>query len=308
MSISMTKRSGSTSGAADRRRRIGWVFVAPMLIGSLVFTILPLFLSLYNSFFFWDGIGDRTFIGLDHFRFMFTEDRVVLDSFRATGIYLLFHVPAVVAGGLMAAVALNHPKLRGRRIARTLMLTPLVTAGVAIAAIWLTLFNPNVGVINAGLEALGFEPVNWLGRTGPAMFVLLIVSVWRGIGYAFIFFLGGLASIPEDLQEAARADGATDGQVFRKITLPLLTPTLFLVLILVFVGAAQEFDLPLVLTEGGPRNATTLINLAIYNNAFAYGSMGYASAISTVTFLGLVIVVTFQFFLQKHWVFNMGDE
>lgn len=279
-----------------------------MLIGTLVFTILPLGLSVYNGFFFWDGIGRREFAGLDHYRFMFTDDRAVIESFRATGIYLLFHVPAVVLGGLGAAVALNHPRLRGRKVARTLMLTPLITAPVAIAAVWLTLFNPNAGLINGGLDAVGIDPVNWLGRTGPAMFVLLVVSVWRGIAYSFIFFLGGLAGIPEDLQEAARTDGATNGQVFRKITLPLLTPTIFLVLVLVFVGAAQEFDLPLVLTEGGPRNSTTLINLSIYDNAFRYGGLGYASAIATVTFLGLFVVVSIQFIVQRRWVFYMADE
>lgn len=299
---------GTLSSQQRRRQRVGWIFAAPMLLGTLAFTIFPLGISIYNSFFFWDGIGDRKFAGIDQFRFMFTKDQQVIDSFRATGIYLVFHVPAVVLGGLGAAVALNHPGIRGRRLARTLMLTPLITAPVAIAAVWLTLFNPNAGLINAALEGIGLDPINWLGRTGPAMFVLLIVSVWRGVGYAFIFFLGGLAGIPEHLQEAARVDGATDGQVFRKVTLPLLTPTLFLVLVLVFVGAAQEFDLPLVLTEGGPRSATRLINLSIYDNAFRYGGMGYASAIATVTFFFLLIVVVAQFMIQKRWVFYSGDD
>jgi len=300
-------RTGQTT-QQRRRWRIGWALAAPMLIGTLVFTLVPLVISIYNGFFFWDGIGSRKFAGIDQFRYMFTEDRQVIESFKATGIYLLFHVPAVVLGGLGAAVALSHPKLRGRRIARTLMLTPLITAPVAIAAVWLTLFSPNAGLINAVLESVGFDPVNWLGRSGPAMFVLLIVSIWRGIGYAFIFFLGGLAGIPEDFQKAARVDGATESQVFRKITLPLLTPTLFLVLVLVFVGAAQEFDLPLVLTEGGPRNATTLINLSIYDNAFRYGSLGYASAIATVTFFILLVVVIAQFAIQKRWVFYAGED
>lgn len=291
-----------------RRHRVGWALAAPMIVGTLIFTLVPLAISIFNSFFFWDGLGPRKFAGLDHFRFMFTEDRQVIQAFQATGIYLLLHVPAVVLGGMGAAVALSHPKLRGRKIARTLMLTPLITAPVAIAAVWLTLFNPNAGLVNAGLEAIGFDPINWFGRAGPAMFVLLIVSIWRGIGYAFIFFLGGLAGIPEDFQNAARVDGATDGQVFRKITLPLLTPTLFMVLVLVFVGAAQEFDLPLVLTEGGPRSATTLINLSIYDNAFRYGGLGYASAIATVTFVVLLVIVAAQFAIQKRWVFYAGGD
>lgn len=294
----------------SNRRQIltAYAFIAPVLLGTLIFSIIPFFLSFYNSFFFWNGINPREFIGWEHFEFMFELDTQVQTSFKATLTYLVFHVPAVVMGGLVVAVLLNNHRLKGLRVARTLVLTPLVTAPLAIAAIWLTLFNPNIGVINSVLESFGGEPVNWLGKPEPAMGVLLIVSIWRGIGYSFIFLLAGLQSIPVSYQEAARVDGATNWQVFTRITLPLLTPSLFMVLVLVMLGAAQEFDLPLVLTNGAPRNSTSLVNLTIYRNAFEYGQMGYASAIASVTFVFLFFVTLVQFALQRRWVFYLGDK
>ena len=136
--------------------------------------------------------------------------------------------------------------------------------------------------------------------------VLLVVSIWRGIGYSFVFLLAGLQNIPVELQEAAKIDGANSWQLFRRITLPLLTPSIFLVLVLVFLGAAQEFEMPLVLTRGGPRWTTSLINLTIYRVAFDYNKVGYASAIATAAFLFLLGGTIFQFIMQRRWVVYEG--
>jgi len=291
-----------------REMLIGYLFILPTLLGVLLFSVYPLLLSLYNGFFDWDAITPRTFIGLENFQWMFTIDKQVITSFKATGIYLLFHVPAVVIGGLLVAVLLNRPDLRGLRPARTIMFTPLIVTPVAVAAIWIYVFNPNIGLVNTIIqEWFGGEGVNWFGKPVAAMFVLLIVSVWRGIGYSFIFLLAGLQGIPVNLYEAAKIDGANGRQLFRHITLPLLTPSIFLVLVLVFLGAAQEFELPLVLTNGGPRFATSLINLTIYKNAFQYTSMGYASAIASVAFIVLLVGTIIQFILQRRWVFYIGE-
>ena len=281
----------------------GYLFVLLPLIGTAVLYVYPLLMSLFNSFFQWNAINPRYFIGLENYEWMFTKDRQVLISFKATLTYLAFHVPLVIGFGLFFALILNNKRLRGLWMARTAIITPLVTAPVAVAAIWLYVFNPNVGLLNTIiLEWFGGEKINWFSKPAHAMFVVMVVSIWRGMGYSFIFLFAGLQSIPTEFYEAAALDGASGAQRMRRITLPLLTPTIFLVLVLVFIGAAQEFELPLLLTGGGPRFATSLVNLTIYRIAFQYGEMGYASSVATITFFFLLGVTAFQFVMQKKWV------
>ena len=282
----------------------GYLFVLLPTVGTLLLTIYPLASSIYNSFFMWNAINPRQFVGWENYQWMFSIDKQVLTSMKATLTYLLYHVPGVVLGGLMFALLLNNPRLRGVRLARTIVITPLVTASMAIAAVWMFVFNPNIGILNSIIqEWFGGQPLNWYGKPNLAMIVLLVVSIWRGIGYSFVFLLAGLQNIPVQLLEAAKVDGANSWQAFRRITIPLLTPTIFLVLVLVFLGAAQEFEMPLVLTKGGPRWTTSLINLTIYRVAFDYTRVGYASAIATITFLFLLAGTLFQFFMQRRWVF-----
>ena len=281
----------------------GYLFISMPLLGVLIFSIYPLVSSIYNSFFIWNAINPRQYVGAENYTFMLTLDKQVITSLRATLIYLLFHIPAVAGGGLFFAVLLNNRRLKGLRLARTAVITPLVTASMAIAAVWLFVFNPHLGLLNAIIqEWFGGEPLNWYGKPHLAMIVLLVVSIWRGIGYSFIFLLAGLQNIPVQLQEAAKIDGANAWQLFWRITFPLLTPSIFLVLVLLFLGAAQEFEMPLVLTEGGPRWTTSLINLTIYNIAFDYSKVGYASAIATFAFLFLLLGTILQFYGQRKWV------
>jgi len=282
----------------------GYLFVLLPITGTLLLSVYPLLSSIYNGFFSWNAINPREFIGIENYHLMFTADKQVITSMKATLIYLVFHIPAVLLGGLFFAVLLNNPRLRGLRVARTAVITPLITAPIAIAAIWIFIFNPNLGLLNSIIENwFGGEPQNWYGKPELAMLVLLIVSIWRGIGYSFVFLLAGLQNIPLEIQEAAEIDGANKWQLFTRITVPLLSPTIFLVLVLVFLGASQEFELPLVLTNGGPRWATSLINLTIYNVAFDYNQIGYASAIATVSFVFLLVGTIVQYFLQNKWVF-----
>jgi len=292
-----------------RRRQylIGYLFVALPVLGTLILSVYPLLSSIYNGFFIWNAINPREYVGLENYQWIFTIDKQVITSMKATLTYLVFHVPAVVLGGLFFAVLLNNRRLRGVRVARTAVITPLITASMAIAAVWLFVFNPNIGLLNAIIqEWFGGEPLNWYGKPHLAMIVLLVVSIWRGIGYSFVFLLAGLQNIPVELQEAAKIDGANSWQLFRRITLPLLTPSIFLVLVLVFLGAAQEFEMPLVLTRGGPRWTTSLINLTIYRVAFDYNKVGYASAIATAAFLFLLGGTIFQFIMQRRWVVYEG--
>ncbi len=292
-----------------RRRQYltGYLFVALPVLGTLILSVYPLVSSIYNGFFIWNAINPREYVGLENYQWIFTIDKQVITSMKATLTYLVFHVPAVVLGGLFFAVLLNNRRLRGVRVARTAVITPLITASMAIAAVWLFVFNPNIGLLNAIIqEWFGGEPLNWYGKPHLAMIVLLVVSIWRGIGYSFVFLLAGLQNIPVELQEAAKIDGANSWQLFRRITLPLLTPSIFLVLVLVFLGAAQEFEMPLVLTRGGPRWTTSLINLTIYRVAFDYNKVGYASAIATAAFLFLLGGTIFQFIMQRRWVVYEG--
>lgn len=282
----------------------GYALILLPVIGTLFFYYYPITFSLFNSLFKWNVIQPREFIGFKNYLWIFFEDERIIKSFIATGQYLLFHIPLVVGTGLLFATILNNEKLKARNLFRTIIIIPWVTSPVAVGVVWLFIFNQDVGLINSTLnEIFGIEKIRWFTEPNMAMSMLLIVSVWRGMGYSFIFFLAGLQTIPVQLYEAAAIDGASSCQRFYKITLPMISPYIFMVTLLVLIGASQEFSLPLVLTDGRPDYATQLINLAIYKEAFLYSKMGYASAVATLAFIFVISFTAVQMILQKKWVF-----
>jgi multiple sugar transport system permease protein len=286
----------------------GLCLVALPVLGSIIFYFFPMALGLFNSFFKWNIIRPREFVGLQNYIWILLEDDKVIQSFWATIRYLLIHLPLVIGAGLFFALALNDPRLRGRTVFRTIVIVPWVTSPVAIGVVWLFFFNPNAGLLNSVLVRLfQIDPPQWFTNPQLAMGMLLTVSVWRGMGYSFIFVFAGLQTIPRELYESAMIDGASRWTQTTRITLPLLTPYLFLVTLLVLIGASQEFELPLILTDGKPDYWTQLINLTIYREAFTYTKMGYASAVATLSYLLVLSFTILQIRFQRRWVFYQGE-
>jgi multiple sugar transport system permease protein len=280
----------------------GLAFVLPSAVFLLGFTILPIVAAAVLSFFDWTLPADPTFVGLDNFAEL-GRDR---DFWAAVGHTLQFivgYVPLVVVTGLSLALALNrHGRHSG--FARVLFFMPVVSAWVAVALIWKWMLNPRFGVVNWMLGLVGVEGPAWLFERGWAMAAVVGASVWKDTGFVMLLFLAGLQAIPPDYREAAFVDGASRWQAFRRITLPLLTPTIFLVLIISLINSFQIFEQVWILTGGGPVGSTTVIVERIVTTAFDYGRVGYAAAMSWVLFAAIFAVTLVQHRTQDRWVFH----
>jgi multiple sugar transport system permease protein len=210
-------------------------------------------------------------------------------------------VPLNLVVSLGLAVWLNA-RLRGLTLYRMAFFLPVVTVTVAVALIWRWMYEPRAGIVDAALRAVGLPGPAWLGDTHWAMPAIILMSVWKGFGYNMVLFLAGLQGIPASIYEAAMIDGANAWQRFWRITLPLLSPVIFLAVVLTVISSFQVFDQALVMTNGGPANATNTIVLYIYQNGFQFFRMGYASAIAWVLFVVIFIFTLFQMRLQGRWV------
>jgi multiple sugar transport system permease protein len=299
----------ATSTVRRRRRGLSlarqeeltaYLFVLPSLLGFLIFLVVPMFASLGLSFYDWELLTPPRFIGLRNFANLFT-DRVFHLVIANTAYYTLGLVPLNLIVSLTLALWLNQ-KLQGVTFFRAAFFLPVVTVTVAVALIWRWMYEPHIGLIGAALRGIGLSSPSWLGDPNWAMPAIIIMSVWKGFGYNMVLFLAGLQGIPHDLHEAAMIDGASPWQRFWRITLPLLTPVVFLAVVLTIISSFQVFDQAYVMTRGGPANATNTIVLYIYQNGFEFFRMGYASAIAWVLF-GLIFIFTLlQMQLQRRWV------
>lgn len=275
-------------------------FLLPNLIGFTVFIIVPILGSLYLSFTEWNLISSPQWIGLDNYARLLKDK----DFWRALGNTLTFivgYVPAVMVTGLGFALVLNK-KIRFRKFFRAAYFVPVITSWVAVSLIWKWLLNPNYGIVNYLLSLVGIQGPAWLQDPAWAMVGIIMTSVWKDTGFVMILFLAGLQGISETYYEAADIDGASAVQKFRHITLPLLTPTTFFVLVILLINSFQVFDQVMIMTEGGPAGATTVVVQQIYNYAFSYSQMGYASAMSWILFLLIFVVTAIQLKSQKRWV------
>lgn len=282
--------------------RAGYFFLTPNLIGFLVFTFLPVIAALLLSFSDWSLITSPKWVGVRNYVTLFTDDPTFRKVLKNTVCYTLGTVPAQAALALAVAVALNQ-RLPGEVGFRTAFFLPTISSTVAIALVWRWIFNADFGVLNMILYMLGVtNPPNWLTSTTWALPALMIVSVWQGIGFNMVIFLAGLQGIPQQLYEAARIDGAGSWSQFRYITLPLLSPTMFFVLVMTTISSFQVFDLAAIMTEGGPANATNTIVYYIYRCGFQFFKMGYAAAVAWVLFVIIFTVTLLQFRFQKSWV------
>ena len=291
--------SARTTGKQSRRNTlIGISFILPNFLGFALLTLVPVVAAFGLAFMEWDSYNPAEWVGLDNFQKMFGSDTFWI-ALRNTLYYGLGHVPLTLLCSLGLALVLNR-KLRGVRFFRTAAFFPYVTSMVAVAVVWNMLFNPTMGPINQFLTTLGVSnPPGWTSSSDWAMPAVIITSVWRDMGYYMILFLAGLQTIPVEYYEAARVDGANAWQRFWHITLPTLRPTTFLVLILLTVGSFKVFDLIVVMTDGGPGRATLVLSQLIYREGIAQGDFGYASAISLVLFVIVLLVTVLQFRLGE---------
>lgn len=276
------------------------LFLLPNLVGFLIFTLVPVISSLGLSLFKWDLLSQPVFVGLANFRTL-ASDAAFWQAFRNTITFIVGYIPLVTAAGLGVALVLNQ-RLRFQAFFRTAFFLPVISSWVAVALIWQWLFNPLYGVVNHLLSLVGIAGPAWLYDPHWAMPAVILASVWKDLGFVAVLYLAGLQALPPDYYEAANLDGATLWQQFRHVTLPLLTPTTFFVVIISLINSFQVFDQVFVMTGGGPAGATSVLVEQIYRNAFRYGKMGYASAMSWVLF-ALVFLATFlQLRFQRRWV------
>ncbi|HWR85318.1 MAG TPA: sugar ABC transporter permease [Rhodoglobus sp.] len=297
----------STSRPPIKRRRsklrlrntlTGWSFILPNFLGFGLLTLVPVIALFYISLTNWNVFGTANFIGFQNFTRLIGDGSFRV-AFVNTLYYSALHIPLTFIVALGLALLLNQ-KFRGVAFFRTAAFFPYITSIVAIALVWNLLFSPDYGPINAGLRFLGItEPPGWLTSTEWAMPAVVIISTWRDMGYYMILFLAGLQTVPRELHEAARMDGANVFQRFWNVTLPALRPTTFFVTVMLTINSFKIFDLILVLTDGGPGQATLVISQFIFRKGFEENQFGYASAASVVLFLLCIVVTVAQFFVNK---------
>lgn len=286
------------------KRNSGFLFILVWLVGFLVFRLYPFITSFFYSFTDFHLFKGITNTGIMNYKEIFTDDLIV-KSLGTTFKYAFLTVPLKLAFALFIAYILNY-KIKGVNIFRTAYYIPSILGGsVAIAVLWSALFR-NDGLINGFIANFGVEGPHWFSDKNLALFIISLLRVWQ-FGSAMVLFLAALKGVPEDLYEAATIDGASKTRQFFSITVPLITPVVFYNLVTQLCQAFQEFNGPFIITRGGPRNATTLISLLIYNRAFKIYEMGMASAMAWVLFIIVMTLSLIAFISQKKWVYY-GDE
>ncbi|MFD2210132.1 carbohydrate ABC transporter permease [Virgibacillus halophilus] len=273
---------------------IGMLYLAPALILLLVFLFYPMAKTLYFSFFNVTGGGvTEGFIGLDNYAKLLSSQEF-LQSMKATFLFVLYVVPGELIISLFLAIIASE-KMKGMGFFRTVFSSTLGVSVAAGATVFLFMFHPSLGAINNLLGMAGIEPIEWLTSSKMALVSIAITTIWMHIGINFIILLGGIQNIPEEMYESAKIDGAGYFSRLFKITIPLLSPVLFFVLIIAVIGSFQTFGQIDLLTSGGPNNSTNLIVYSIYQQAFSYGHFGFASAQAIVLFIVILIVTIIQF-------------
>ncbi len=293
---------GFVKSSATRRNRItAYCFLLPNLAGFVVFTLIPVVAALGLSFMRWDSYNPTQFVGLQNFQTM-TRDSSFRISFWNTLYFTFATVPLTVVASLILALALDKG-VKGLEIFRAIHFFPHIASTVAVAVVWQFLYNADMGPINMLLRTIGvMDPPRWTASVTWAMPAVILMSVWKSAGYHMIMFLAGLQGIPNHLYEAAIIDGANSWHRFRFVTLPLLTPTLFFVIIMNLIYSFKVFDQIYIMTQGGPGRATSVLVYYIYVQAFVNQNFGYASAMAFVLFLVLLGITIMQFRLQEKWV------
>jgi multiple sugar transport system permease protein len=292
---------------AKKEERAAFLFASPWLLGVILFVVGPILASVALSLTNWNLITSPRFVGLRNYRDM-VGDHNFWQSVRVTLFYTVIAVPLYQVVGLALALLLNQ-RVRGMYLFRTILFLPAVLSGVAVAALWVSLLNPDLGVVNQVLRAVGVDdPPRWLASPSWAVPAIVLMGLW-GVGGGAIIYLAGLQNIPPALYNAARIDGAGSWQTFRNITLPLLTPTLLFTLLIGLIEAFQVFDTAFVLggSRGGTRGSLLFYVLNIWNEGFRNGRFGYASALAWVLVIAAAVVILLIFVTSSRWVYYESE-
>ena len=274
------------------------IFILPAVLGTLIFIVIPVFFSFSLSFVDWDLLSPMKFVGLSNFKDVLTDSTFVQVLINTLVFAIASSVFAVIIPLVLACIL--NTKIRGSNFYKTAYFLPFITPMIVIAIVWQWVFDPNIGLLNQILHT----HIKWLYDVRFAMPALITVSVWKLIGYNMIIFLSGLSTINQEVLEAAKIDGANSWQVFKNVTVPLLSPTIFFVIVITSISSFQVFDLIYVMTQGGPDNSTMVLVYSIYKYAFEYFDVGKASAIAYILFAIIFVLVLCQWKLRKKMVYN----
>jgi len=285
---------------------MGLLFVSPWIIGLLAFTAYPILASLYYSFTLYDVINPPRWIGLQNYTFMLTQDPSFPIVIFNTVYFVVLGVPISVVTSFLLAGLLNN-KIVGRPFFRTIFYLPSIFPTVAVAMVWLWLYNPNYGLIDSTLASLGLQVIPWLSDPSIAKLSLILIAVW-GQGATIVIFLAALQDVPRELYDASKVDGANGVQRFLHVTVPLCTPSILFVLITGLIGWFQYFTLPYIMTQGGPMQSTEVYAYYLFQNAFTFFKMGYASALSWLLFIIIVTFTYVTFRSSARWVYYAGGQ
>ena len=285
----------------DNQNYAGVIFILPAVLGTLIFIIIPVICSFGLSFTKWDLLNPISFVGLENYKNLLNDSvfkQILLNT-------VVFAVATSVLGVIIPLVlaAILNSKIRGSEFFKTAYFLPFITPMVVIGIVWGWIFDPNIGLLNQFFHI----HINWLYDTRFAMPAFIIVSVWKLIGYNMIIFLSSLSTISNSLFEAAKIDGANSFQIFKNVTIPVLSPTIFFVVIITAISSFQVFDLIYLMTQGGPFNSTNVLVYSIYQNAFEYFNVGKASAISYILFAIILVLTLIQWKFRKKIVYNEID-
>ena len=276
----------------------GYIFVLPAILGVFIFIIIPVICSFGLSFAKWDLLNPIEFVGVQNYVEIFHSNlfyKILVNT-------IVFALSTSIFGVIipLALAAILNSKIIGSEFYKTAYFLPFITPMVVVGIVWAWIFDPNIGLLNQVLHI----HINWLYDSKYAMPALIIVSVWKLIGYNMIIFLSSLSSVSKSLFEAAKIDGANSFQVFKNVTVPMLSPTIFFVVIITTISSFQVFDLIYLMTQGGPFDSTNVLVYAIYKNAFEYFNIGRASAIAYVLFIIILVLTLVQWSLRKKLVYN----
>lgn len=278
-----------------------WIFIMPAILGTFIFILIPVICSFGLSFTSWDMLNPINFVGFENYKLLLKDGlfyKILLNT-------IVFALSTSVLGVIIPLIlaAILNSKIRGSEFYKTAYFLPFITPMVVVGIVWAWIFDPNIGFLNQVLNI----HINWLYDSKFAMPALIIVSVWKLIGYNMIIFLSAFSSVSQSLFEAAKIDGANAYQTFKNVTIPLLSPTIFFVVIITAISSFQVFDLIYLMTQGGPFDSTNVLVYSIYKNAFEYFNIGKASAIAYVLFVIILVLTLIQWHFRKKIVYNEID-
>lgn len=297
--LKKNEKTKSALKRAETTQALG--FVSPALLGLCLFTAVPVALSIVMSLFNWPAFGERSFVGLDNYSWLMTQSPDFWPALRNSAVFAILYVPLNVACSLTLALMIG-PRIKGRTAFRVLFFIPVVTPMVANVLVWKMLLQPQ-GLFNGiTTSVFGWELPNFLADKHWAMIMIVIMSVWQGLGYNMLIFSAALDQLPVSVIEAARIDGAHGFRLIRSVTLPMISPSIFFATVMTIISALQVFVQPQMLTGGGPGNATLPLVMFIYNQGFKFQQLGVAAAAAWILFAIIIVVTAFQFTAQKKWV------